>query len=274
MTTSTLSNHLADTITSLSLNLDSESIVSSQDTTINFQKSIQQTSFLDLPREIRDQIYTLIFRRSSKIYPSKSRSGVLPYISLLRTSRQVYLEIIPILYGGNVFQVRGDPRWASPEFLNLVSCQNRDGIRTMRDFNRSQVCRARYHLKSLYIPSHGINLDRLKHLFSLLKYFPNLEYLEVVFHNPIDVNNMEVVNMCRLLIDRHPIFARSKSGGFVLRKRISYTSAEDISWMVLERPYKDWRKIIDDVNRLHVWQNTDDIEKTAQVVNIVQNIPE
>jgi len=90
----------------------------------------------------------------------------------------------------------------------------------------------------------------------------------------MDLNDMEVVNMCRMLIDRFPVLAFPGHGSFSLRKRISYDRTEDISWTVLERPYKDWRRITGDSNRRHVWQSTDGVERMAEVVTTTQNFPE
>ncbi|RDL40953.1 uncharacterized protein BP5553_00932 [Venustampulla echinocandica] len=225
--------------------------------------------FLDIPREIRDEIYGFLFHSDSPIYPSNSRAGISPFTSLLRTNKQIYAEAVEVLYGSNTFQIRGDPAWKSVELLNLVGTQTRNDYTTFR----SQVCLGRHHLKRLYIPSHGIGLDRLKHIFSLLKHFPNLEYLEVVYLGLSPKLDMDVVSVCRLLWDRRPLFANF-GGNFVLRKRINYYQAEDVSWMVRERPYTNWTRIVEDENRLHVWKNSDGIERLAEVVDAPQNIPE
>src|SRR4051794_35626315 len=82
---------------------------------------------LDLPREIRDEIYTILFLSENQIiYPSKSRAK---YISeatgLLRANSKIYREVVEILYGQNMFQIRGDPAFMAPEFLNLLIFQTR-----------------------------------------------------------------------------------------------------------------------------------------------------
>ena len=145
---------------------------------------LQESYFLNLPREIRDAIYTVMFVVDGPLYPNRERAGVADFVSLLRTNRQVYAEAIQILYGRNTFQIRGTPAWTSPEFLNLLSSQRRDGFLRPSQWaaDMSTVCLARHYLKRLYIPSHNINLDRFKHLVSLLKYFPNLEFLHVIYN--------------------------------------------------------------------------------------------
>ncbi|KAE8449606.1 hypothetical protein EG329_007936 [Mollisiaceae sp. DMI_Dod_QoI] len=231
----------------------------------------QTCLLLELPREIRDQIYTLMFLSSGPVYPSRDRAGIADYLGLLRTNQHIYSEVVEILYGRNTFQIRGEPRWKAPELLNLLSSQRRDGFMhpSMWAFHTNKICLARLHLKKLYIPSHNISLDRLKHLFSLLKCFPNLEYIRVVYIGSFGVKDMDVVNVCRLFRDRRPLVEN-----FVLCKRIRYSEAEDISWMIWEMPSRNWTSIFDVTNMRHMWKNEDGVLRQAVVVSAPQNIPE
>lgn len=202
--------------------------------------SIEETtitrSFLNFPREIRDEIYSLLFISDDRVvYPSKSRAkSISEAINFLRANKQIYSEAVTVLYSQNMFQIRGDPAFKAPELLNLLVFQRRKDL-LRQPPSASLVCRARLHLKKLSIPSHGISLDRLKHIFSLVQHFPMLEHIQVIYLGTRDTNDMEIVNICRLLQDRRPLLQ-----SFFLGKRVSYFKAEDISWMVLERPYKKW----------------------------------
>ncbi|KAK0123991.1 hypothetical protein ONS95_008980 [Cadophora gregata] len=230
----------------------------------------QELHLLNLPREIRDTIYDVMFVVDGPLYPSKERAGVADYISLLRTNRQVYTEVVEVLYGRNMFQIRGTPAWTAPEFLNLLSSQRRDGFLRPSQWavDMSKVCLARHYLKRLYIPSHNINLDRLKHLISLLKYFPNLEYLQVIYNGSFGVKDMDVINVCRLFRDRRPLVQGA------LCKRIRYSEAEDISWMLLEQPYRNWSSLPPDEKMPHMWRSQDGGLREAKVVPAPQRIPE
>jgi hypothetical protein len=227
--------------------------------------------FLDLPREIRDSIYSIMFFRHHCMYPSKEGAGISAYLGLLGTNRQVYSEAIMILYGRNTFQIRGTPAWKATEFLNLVASQRRDGQlhALLRSLNLNTTCQARLHLKKLYVPSYNISLDRLKHLFSLLKYFPYLESIRVIYLSTRGIKDMEVVNVCRLLRDFRPLLK-----SFVLCRRIAYSEVEDISWMLWEKPYRAWSSVSGDATRKHVWENEDGISRKAEVISAPQNIAE
>ncbi len=227
--------------------------------------------FLDLPREIRDYIYIMIFLRNEPMYPSKDRAGVSEYAGLLRTNHQIYSEVIEILYSRNVFQIRGNPAWKASELLNLISGQRRDiyAIGPIRPLETVSVCRARFHLKKLYIPSHNISLDKLKHVISILKFFPNLEYLRIIYLASYSVKDMEVVSNCRLLRDRRPLLKN-----FTLCKRISYKEAEDITWMIQEKPYRNWTSVPAVDGKKHIWKNQDGVFREAMVVSAPQRIPE
>ncbi|CZT02095.1 hypothetical protein WAI453_002621 [Rhynchosporium graminicola] len=229
------------------------------------------SNFLHLPREIRDLIYSLLFVVDGLLYPNRERSGMAEYIALLRTNRQVYAESLEILYGRNTFQIRGTPAWSAPEFLNMLGSQRREGFVRPSQWaiDMSKFCLARQYLKRLYIPSHNINLDRLKHLISLLKYFPNLEYLRVIYNGSFGVKDMDVVNVCRLFRDRRPLVE-----SFVLCKRIRYSEAEDISWMLWEERYRDWKSVEAETGMKHVWRSQDGDLKEAGIVYAPQRIPE
>ncbi|PVH77902.1 hypothetical protein DL98DRAFT_259563 [Cadophora sp. DSE1049] len=230
----------------------------------------QESYFLNLPREIRDAIYSIMFVVDGPLYPNKERAGVADFISLLRTNRQIYAEAVEILYARNTFQIRGTPAWTAPEFLNLLGSQRRDGFLRPSQWavDMSKLCLARHYLKRLYIPSHNINLDRLKHLISLLKYFPNLEYLRVIYNGSFGVKDMDVVNVCRLFRDRRPLVQG------VLCKRIRYSEAEDISWMLLEKPYRNWSSVPTEEKMPHMWRSQDGVLREAKVVAAPQMIPE
>lgn len=229
---------------------------------------------LDLPREIRDHIYSLIFLSNGPIYPSRDRAGIAEYLGLLRTCQRIYSEVVETLYGRNTFQIRGEPRWKAPELLNLLGFQRRDGQSgfvlqpSKSALCVSKICLARHHLKRLYIPSHNISLSQLKHLLSLLKYFPNLEYLRVVYIASFGVKDMEVINVCRMFRDVRPQLRT-----FVLCKRIRYSEAEDISW-TLCRPYRRWTSISNIPDTKHVWKSEDGALQKAVVVSAPQSIPE
>lgn len=79
---------------------------------------------------------------------------------------------------------------------------------------------------------------------------------------------MDVVFHCRLLRDRCPWIRH-----FVLLRRISYAEAEDISWMVREKPYSSWS--IDKPNKSkHMWRNQSGVLRQAAVVKAPQNLLE
>jgi hypothetical protein len=222
--------------------------------------------FLNLPREIRDQIYTLIFHSKTPIYPSKTRAGISEFRGLLRANRQIYTEAVQVLYGSNTFQIRGNPSRMSVDFLFLLIIQRRESF----TLTPNPFCQARQHLRRLYIPSHGINLKILKHIFSLLKYFPNLEYLKVVFIGAFGLKCMDVVSVCRLLRDRRPLVGNQFKRLWLL-ERYNYKQADDISWMVSERPYRNWQKVD---KGGHEWRSDDGEVRVADVVEAPQNIPE
>ena len=253
------------------IKLDNENPTDSSKDVILKVEEVEDPSlcFLDLPREIRDEIYSLLFVSESPMYPSKHRARVADQIALLRTNRKIYSEAVEVLYGKNTFQIRGEPRWAAPEFLHLLNCGYRDGFLQSphRNPGFGKVCLARYNLRKLHIPSHGISLDRLKQLFSLLKHFPKLEYLQVIYLGSSGLRDMDVVGVCRLLRDRLPLL-RNLS----LCKRISYLYAEDISWMVKEKPYKSWFQSQDSTP--HMWGNQHGDLRVATVVEAPQNLPE
>jgi len=222
-------------------------------------------SFLDLPREIRDQIYRLVFHFDKPIYPSKDRAGISEFLGLLRANRQIYAEAVGVLYGSNTFQIRGNPSWMSVDFLFLLIIQRRESL----TLSPSPFCLARHCLRRLYIPSHGINLKILKHIFSLLKFFPNLEYLKVVFLPAFGLKYTDVMGVCRLLRDRRPLFGK-RDWKFELWQRFNYHQAEDISWMVGETLCKNWSKGLGE----HEWRSDDGEVRIADVVEAPQNIPE
>lgn len=247
---------------------------------IEFEGSIPPSGyFLSLPREIRNQIYCLLFLSDNgTIYPSKSRARpASDAINLLRANRQIYSEAVEILYGQNMFQIRGDPTFMAPQLLNLLVSQSR------KDFIRyslkpSTVCLARHNLKRLSIPSHGISLSRLKQIFSLLQHFPKLEHIQVIYLGKRDVNDMEIVNTCRLLRDRRPLLS-----SFILQRRVTYSKAVDISWMVRERPYTKWSAVSDAVSsseqpaygkQNQTWVNEFGDKRQALLVDAPQSLPE
>lgn len=80
-----------------------------QSTTVPNMHSAKLKSFLDLPAEIRNQVYALAiptcqsFNISS--YTPQRRSPFLPLVSLLQTCHQIYSEVTPIVYGSNTFTI-------------------------------------------------------------------------------------------------------------------------------------------------------------------------
>jgi hypothetical protein len=243
---------------------------SSKDVILQVEEVRPLLGFLDLPREIRDHIYCIMFLVDGNMYPSRERAGISQFLGLLRTNHQVYSEVVEILYGRNTFQIRSTPARDSPTLLNLLCSQRRDGFRqspkgTIADY--STVCLARHTLKRLYIPSHNIPFERLKQLFSLLKHFPNLEDLRVVYSGVSWMKDMDVAFYCRLLKDRCP-WIRS----LVLLRRISYAEAEDISWMIRETPYTNWSVDTSDKSLKYMWRNQNGVLRQATVVKAPQNL--
>lgn len=256
-----------------SLRIDSPERSSSKDIILQVEEVRPLPVFLDLPREIRDHIYCTMFLVDGNMYPSKERAGISEYLGLLRTNHQVYSEVVEVLYGRNTFQIRSTPSQDSTTaLLNLLCSQRRDGFRwtpkgTIIDY--STVCLARHALRSLYIPSHNIPFERLKQIFSLLKHFPNLEDLRVVYSGVSWMKDMDVAFYCRLLKDRCPWIRN-----FVLLRRISYTEAEDISWMMRETPYTNWSVDASDKSLKHMWRNQNGVRRQAAVVKAPQNLLE
>jgi hypothetical protein len=83
------------------------------------------------------------------------------------------------------------------------------------------------------------------------------------------MKDMEVAFSCRLLRDRCPWIRN-----FVLLRRISYTEAEDISWMIREQPYSNWSIDISDKSLKHMWRNQNGVLRQAAVVKAPQNLLE
>jgi hypothetical protein len=211
--------------------------------------------FLNIPREIRDLVYGIMFISEEPIYPSRDRASVAPYMNMLRANKQIYSEILPFLYGKNTFQIRGFPAYRCPEFLNLLYSQRRQGLLHLPlPTPTPELCLARHHLRRLNIPSYGIKLERVKHLFSLMKHFPNLEHIQLVYHGnrftPFDVVDMDVINVCRLLKDRLPLL------NITLLKRITLGKAEDVSW-TLSRPFVRWMPSLKRPASEHCWISPD-----------------
>jgi hypothetical protein len=218
-----------------SLSLEVAKVSSSKVVLLQVEEVQSSIELLNLPREIRDYIYCLMFLADGHMYPSKERAGISEYLGLLQANHQVYSEVIDVLYGRNTFQIRSVPAQEAPALLNLLSSQRRDGFHRTRHgtvISYNDVCLARHALKKLYIPSHNITFECLKLLFSLLKHFPNLEDLRVVYSGVSWMKDTDVAFHCRLLRDRCPWIRN-----FVLLRRISYSEAEDISWMIRETHY-------------------------------------
>jgi hypothetical protein len=263
---------LAQPLTVESLSLEATKSPGPKDVILQVEEVQTPIGFLGLPREIRDQVYCIVFLADGNMYPSRERAGIAEYLGLLRTNQLVYSEVVEILYRRNTFQIRSIPTRETPTLLNLLCSQRRDGFRqtpkgTIVDY--STVCLARHALKRLYIPSHNIAFEQLKHLFSLLKHFPNLEDLQVVYSGVSWMKDMDVVFYCRLLRDRCPWIRH-----FVLLRRISYAEAEDISWMVREKPYSNWSIDTSDKSLKHMWRNQSGVLRQAAVVKAPQNLLE
>jgi hypothetical protein len=255
-----------------SLSLEAAKGTSSKDVILQVEEVQPSIGFLDLPREIRDYVYCLMFFADGHMYPSKERARVSEYLSLLTTNHQVYSEVVDILYGRNTFQIRSIPARGAPTLLNLLSSQRRDGFRRTPQgtiIQYSEICLARHALRKLYIPSHNISFETLKYLFSLLKHFPNLEDLRVVYSGVSWIKDMDVASHCRLLRDQCPWIRN-----FVLLKRFSYAEAEDISWMIRETPYKNWSIDNKDKSLKHMWRNQDGVLRQALVVKAPQDLSE
>jgi hypothetical protein len=257
-----------------SLSLDhtpDQSLRASKDVSMSIGEVVPSYSFLDFPREIRELIYAIMFISEEPIYPSRDRACVSPYVNMLRTNNQIYAEILPFLYGKNTFQIRGYPAYKCPEFLNLLYSQRRQGYLGLPARKVGpELCLARHHLKRLKIPSHGISLDGVRHLFSLLKHFPNLEHVQIVYLGKRDLVDMDVINVCRLLKDSRPLLK-----DITLLRRINFSEAEDLSW-TMHRPYYKWMPSSERPTSEHCWSSPDfrDLSQRAKVVSAPQRIPE
>ena len=252
------------------LNMEHGSGQGLKDAVISVEEFLESNGFLNFPPEIRDLICGIMFISEDPIYPSRDRAAVAPYMNMLRVSKRIYSEILPFLYGKNTFQIRGHPAYKCPEFLNLLYSQRRQGyLRLPPPPTTPEVCLARHHLRRLNIPSHGIQLDRVRHLFSLLKHFPNLEHIQLVYLGKRDLVDMDVINVCRLLKDRLPLL------NITLLKRINFSDAEDISW-TLHRPYQKWMPSSEKPASEHCWISPDlsDLSHYATKVSAPQKIPE
>lgn len=234
--------------------------------------------FLDLPPEIRNQVYRLIFWKDGPIYPSLSKAGLADFTALLRTNRQIYTEAVAVLYGQNSFLLRTTPALKAPEFLHLLLTQRRDDYLLQPNLPRhiqipgypkppaanlvkAQVCIAKEYLRELHIPSHNITLDRLKQLFALLKHFRGLRRVEITYTAIAGIRDMDVVNICRLLRDRLPVIVK-----IVLFKRINFSEAMDITWMIEERPYEKWYSMPKVAGIQHTWSNGQGRTRSATIV--------
>lgn len=254
----------------LSMEHESGQLKGFQAVTLSVVEVAQSYGFLDFPREIRDLIYGIMFISEVPIYPSRDRASVVPYMNMLRVNKQIYSETLPFLYGKNTFQIRGHPAYKCPEFLNLLYSQRRQGyLRLPPSISTLELCLARHHLRRLNIPSYGIQLERVKHLFSLLKHFPNLEHIQLVYLGKRDLVDMDVINVCRLLKDRLPLL------NITLLKRINFSDTEDISW-TLHRPFYKWMPSSERPTSEHCWISPDfpDLSHHATVVSAPQKIPE
>jgi hypothetical protein len=233
----------------------------------------KSSGFLDLPLEIRDEIYSLIFVSIVPVCPSKTRAeSIAEAINLLRANHQVYAEAVEVLYGRNIFQIRGTPGYKAPELLNLLVFQQREDKPKWPAPQRipSQTCLARQYLRKISIPSHGISLVRLKQLFSLLKYFPKLEHVQVVYISQDAFRHeQDIFTACRLLRDRLPLIKN-----FLLYKRINYHEAEDVSWILQERPYRTWFGLSNEPFEKHMWLNDHGVKRKAKIVKAPQNLLE
>jgi hypothetical protein len=61
-----------------------------EDVTSYVEEVHSNAKFLEIPREIRDHIYSLMFLSDEPIYPSKDRSSISEYLGILRTNHQIY----------------------------------------------------------------------------------------------------------------------------------------------------------------------------------------
>ncbi|KAL9109009.1 MAG: hypothetical protein Q9227_006249 [Pyrenula ochraceoflavens] len=104
--------------------------------------------FLDLPDDIREAIYRLVFVSKDQINLSK-RERLDRTAALLRTCRQVYDEACPILYGENVFEFnrvhscRGtyyEKDWAEIGFKDMRLFLTRIGERNINYLQYLYIC--------------------------------------------------------------------------------------------------------------------------------------
>ncbi|KAF4634852.1 hypothetical protein G7Y89_g3248 [Cudoniella acicularis] len=216
--------------------------------------------FLDLPREIRDEVYRIPFKSSNMIYASR-QSGISDYLSLLRANRQIYSEAAEMLYSYNTFYI---PASLAEDFFLVLSGRDTTGS--------NQICLARHYLKRVCIHFTNYSASLLtKDLVVTLKRFTNLASLRLIFKALIPDSDMNCVMSCLIFLNQLQSLPKKTFKDVVLLKRTSATEAEDISWMLQEEPRGLWERV-EREDGVHVWRNEHHAEKITQVVQISTDI--
>ncbi len=83
----------------------------------------------------------------------------------------------------------------------------------------------------------------------------------MVFVGFVGLKDMDVVDVCRLFMDRRPLFKK-----LVLCKRATFDTAEDISWIVHETPSRTWTAMPNGNGTKNMWINQDGVMRKAEVV--------
>ncbi len=139
--------------------------------------SRQPTGFLDLPSELRLQIYRYCLVRSDPVVVY--HTPIIPYrrshwgsldekTGLLLVSKKIGLEAIEVLYGDNIFQFSLH-LWASQHLKDYFTAANRRRIRKMQ----------------VLMQPHGIHYCRMPTSRIFFPVLANLNKLSIVAQQPL-----------------------------------------------------------------------------------------
>lgn len=191
------------------------------------ERTVPNMGFLDLPREIRDLIYKLMFfpqhhQPFDPMHPdSCARLDISQFTSLLLTNHQIYHESIEILYTYTTFQLHlrsahefmymlAHQTLIQPSDIDTPGCTRHE--ESSRQGGHSSVCVARFYVRRLHIIYRSRSLHRLEQLFALLENFPNLELVRIIqYYKNRDMQN-KIFNMCCELGHERPSLRVQISG--------------------------------------------------------------